>query len=332
MNASKEFELRNYYSLKAEFFDNKNASKGLDIIKSYLQNSDTKNLEKLLGTHLERGYYGEELKQRFYVDDLLSYYNIVFIGILSGYIPQKLNEDIIKEILSVLDNPAVKEYYDKHYPYKLCTYVRHFFKNELNLNLETNLSTTKFFNEFITLTRTVKIDKDIVVFLGMLDFVSYGDTKIDDVINTLKVFKLLNEVFTSKKDNYLDQAVWGFIKYTSFTTQLRELLENTSNYPMLQSAIWSYYEYNFGQLNTKMKPFFDEAFSNLEKTMNDKQLFIELIEELYNNEIPDEIDENELMIYTLDAIKKSRQDVEYVLDMERWNTQLYLELESKKNC
>jgi len=312
-----EMMLRNYHSLKAEFFDGKKASKGLNIL-NYLQENNDTAIKELLGSHLERGYYGEELKQRFYVDDLLSYYNLLFIGILAGFLPQKLDEETTKEISSILGHPSVFKYYSNYYPYKLCEFTSLFFKNELNLYQETNSTTIGIFNEFIALTRSVKTDQDIIVFLGMLDFVSYGNTKISDVIDTLKSFKKLNEVFTSKNDAYLKQAVWGFVKYTSFITQFSVLLKKSSSYSQLQSSMWYYHEYNFGQLNIKMKSFFDEAFTNLEKTMNDKQLFVEIIKELYGNEIPDEIDENELMKYTLDSIKESRKDVDNVLEMEYW--------------
>lgn len=309
---------RNYDSLKAEFYEKKMPSQGFELINQLILENRKIDLYALLDDHKKRSYYGLELQQRFWTDELIGYYNFLLIAVFAGFIPRKFNNDLRQEINKIMSYEAVVEYYRINYPYKLAGYTCEFSLNEMEYNGETNEESLRIFNEYISLNRFLKNDDDVDVFLAMLDYVSYGEYDISDVIKSLKSFEKLSQIITSKDKSALAQGVWGFIKYTSFISQLRTLMESADDFPILQSAIWLYHEYYFNRLQMKMKSFFDIAFFNLEKTMNNELLFKEMVEGLYNQNVPEDFNYKELMEFSIKEISDAKDDISYILN-ENWS-------------
>ncbi|SNR40693.1 hypothetical protein [Flavobacterium sp. ov086] len=309
---------RNYHSLRAEFYKKKMPSQGFDLINHLISENRNNDLHSLLGHHRERGYYGLELDQRFWTDELIGYYNLLLLAVFAGFMPRKFNNHLTQEIIKIMSDEAVKIYYEEHYPYKLAEYTREFAFNKMEYNGETNEDSLRIFNDYISLNRFLKNDDDIDVFLGMLDYVSYGNYDISHVIESLKSFEKLSKIIISENKSILAQGVWGFIKYTSFISQLKIVMESANDFPVLQSAIWLYHEYYFNRLQMKMELFFDEAFFNLEKTMSNELLFKEMVEELYNQNVPKDFNYKELMDFSKKEISDAKGDITYILD-ERWS-------------
>lgn len=309
---------RNYHSLRAEFYEKKMPSQGFELINQLISENKNRELHSLLDHHKKRGYYGLELQQRFCTDELIGYYNLLLLAVFAGFMPRKFNNDLMQEINKIMSDEAVMEYYKIHYPYKLAEYTWKFSFNKMEYNGETNKDSLRIFNEYISLNRSLKNDEDIDVFLGMLDYVSYGSYSISDVIESLKSFEKLSEIITSKNKSVLARGVWGFIKYTSFISQLKTVMESANDFPVLRSAIWLYHEYYFNRLQMKMKSFFNIAFFNLEKTMNNELLFKEMIEELYNQNVPEDFNYKELMDFSIKEISDAKDDITYILD-ENWS-------------
>src|SRR5688572_14842671 len=114
---------RNLFSLKAEYRDKGKALRGYDNIMSFIRDNKQEELAWLLRDHSTVGVYGKELVERFEIDSLIEFYNILLIAVLAGYIPPRLNEELNKEITTILSHPSVKPYYQEFYPYKLTDYT-----------------------------------------------------------------------------------------------------------------------------------------------------------------------------------------------------------------
>jgi hypothetical protein len=312
---------RNLESLIAEFRDKGKAVRGLKNIKNFINTNRNKALANLLRFHSPNGVYGAELVQRFEIDALIEFYNLLMIAAFAGYIPGKLNEALKKEIIETLGHDSVRPYYEKYYEYKMTEFTLEYVKKNKPCIQEANVLTLRIFNEFVSLNRMLKKDRDLERFLGMLDYVSYGDDSIEEVIEILSSYKKLNKTFTTKNKSEAQSAVWGFVKYTAFLSQLRDLLQVSEKYPLLQSSLWMFHGYYFDRMNTEMKDFFEKAFHNLEKTLSSPDVFSNITEELYKGDAPETFDENELNNISKLAVKQAREDINYVLD-NKWGEQL----------
>lgn len=312
---------RNLDSLIAEFRNKGKAARGLKNINRFISKKQKKSLANLLRFHFPKGVYGEELVQRFEIDSLIEFYNLLMIAAFAGYVPENLNEKLKNEIVETLGHDSVRPYYEKHYEYKMTEFTLEYAKKNKPFKQEANVLTLSVFNEFVSLNRMLKKDRDLERFLGMLDYVSYGDDSIEEVIEILSSYQKLNKTFITKNKTEAQSAVWGFVKYTAFLSQLRELLQACEKHTLLQSSLWMFHGYYFDRMNSEMKDFFNKAFNNLDKTLSSPEVFSNITKELYKGAVPKTYSENELKTISKLAIKQAREDVKYVLD-NKWGKQL----------
>lgn len=310
---------RNLHSLKAEFHDKGDAAKGHKTLMKFIESKKNKELAHLLRNHEEEVVYGRELTQRFEVDTLFETYNLLLISILAGYVPPALEEGLSTEMQTILSHASVKPYYKKYYRYKLTEYTLQYVTEKkyfTDIQPDSNISPL---NAFISLNRALESDEDLQVFTDMLDFVQYGDDSLDDVIEILSSYEKLNKAFTTKRKTDETKSVWGFFKYTTFLSQLREVLESVDNNPLLQSAMWLYHGYYLDRMNTKMKALFNTAFENLSKVLTTPEVFKNLTAEFSGNDKANDYDEQELKETANLIVEKSKEDVLVMLDA-KWKT------------
>lgn len=312
---------RNLASLKAEFHDKGKAARGLKTIKSYIAISDETGLDHLLRHHSKGTVYSRELEQRFEIDALIEFYNLLLIAALVGYVPAGLDVDLRNEIQEVLDNDAVWLYYAERYPYKMTELTLNYVKTHNYFETKEDPRNISLFYEFISLNRLLKRDEDILRFMGMLDHVTYKRNSLEDVTETLVSYKKLNKALTSQKlKNKKQRAVWGFIKYTAFLTQLKALFEMTDD-ARLRSAMWLFHGYYLDRMNMEMREKFELAFSNLEQALADEDLFKALAQETTGQTAATDLSKDELKAYAQNTMQQMRADIAYILD-PHWKTPL----------
>jgi hypothetical protein len=241
-------------------------TKGLADKELYLSKS---SLRKLLHHHREGTVEEEELWLRFETDALLQYYALLQVSLIAGFIPPGLDDRTRAEARRVLGNEWVKKYYEENYPYFLPQLMRLFAEKAIAYEAAQPELSRKLFNEFLLANRTIEQDEDVDVFLKMLDYVSYGDIGLNDLVALLKDADALSKSLFKEDKTVLDQSLWGFIKYTHFLGLLRAVLQKAEAVPLLQSAMWEYHSYWFRIMADTMKQFFDTAFANLTKAIAD---------------------------------------------------------------
>jgi hypothetical protein len=307
---------RNLHSLHAEFHDKGKAGLGAATLRHYIDRSEDTKLAHLLRDHKEEPVFDEELERRFEADALIEYYNLLFIAALAGYVPPTLDKDMADELRSILDHPSVTPYYRIYYPYKLAEYTLLYAAGRDPFDATATPVTLSAFHDFISLNRTLKRDKDLERFLGMLDHVVYGGYAIGDVIDTLSSPARLEQAFTTKEKTEAERATWGFFKFTGFASQFRDLLETLDERPLLQSAMWLYHGYYFDRMNDRLRGFFNIAFKHIKEALSQP--------EVYRNLVPTELSEGmeglqepDWKGYAEDVVSRSRADVEAVLN-QKW--------------
>ncbi len=317
-----DYQLRNLNSLTAEFHNRGDAAKGLKNIKKHIKQRKDKKLANLLDHHLNRknGYSGKELAQRFEIDVLIGFYNLLLVARIAGYIPVSFGKALTNEIVMVLEKAQVREYYTEHYPYEMTNYTLSYVtgKGKLPVNSDGH---TAVFNSFAALNRTLRKDDDIDHFLGMLDYVWYDGYMIDDVIDTLKSPQEFAKAITRKHKNECDHAVLGFVKYIDFLSQLKSLMMAAKNNPLLQSAMWMFHGYYLDRMNKKMSRVFDQAFYNLQKSLGKKEVLEGLVTELIGDKLIDKVESKQLKGLMEGAINQAREDVSFMMD-RKWGKPL----------
>jgi hypothetical protein len=314
---------KNLHSLKAEFRYKGKADRGFNTVSELINAKEDEKLARLLRYHGGEGVYGEELKKRFEFDMLLEFYNLLLIGALAGYIPPEFDEEMREEMKLILSHRAVSNYYTHYYPYKLTEYSLAYVRSGKWVEATPSNISLNAFNNFISLNRMLKRDKELERFTNMLDHVSYGDDNIDEVNAILSSYSRLNAAITSKQKSADEQAVWGFFKYSAFLSQLKEVLQSVEEYPLLQSGMWLYHGYFFDRMNAKMKSFFNLAFENIREAISSPQTFSSIAYEVYGEKVPEDFDENELKEYASAIVGASKNDVEFILE-KHWPEPLKL--------
>lgn len=314
---------KNLYSLKAEFRYKGKADRGFKTVSDLIDTKQDNKLARLLRHHDDGDVYGEELKKRFEFDMLLEFYNLLLIGALAGYIPPTFDEEMRKEMKLILSHNAVRNYYTNYYPYKLAEYSLAYVRSEKWFESTSSNISLSAFNNFISLNRMLKRDKELERFTNMLDHVWYGDDNIDEVNEILSSYSKLNAAIISKQKSADEQAVWGFFKYSAFLSQLKEVMQSVEEYPLLQSGMWLYHGYFFDRMNVKMKSFFNLAFENIREAISSPQTFSNIAYEVYGEKVPEDFNENELKEYASAIVGASKNDVEFILD-KRWSEPLKL--------
>jgi hypothetical protein len=260
-----EDKSQNLRSLKAEYREQGKAQRGYRTLKALINKKDDEGIAWLLRNHTEEAVYEKELIQRFEIDSLIEFYNLAFIGIQAGYIPENFNKELHDEIIEILGQIYVKPYYKDYYPYFLSRVVlRYTEKGRYNQIAESDLAKNIYFS-FLSQVKIIRNDKDIERFMGVLDHVTYeGEYDLQDLLDSLKEPKTLASVLRRKqRKDELDRAIWGFIKYTGLLGEFSFLLDQSEPFPLFQSAMWHYHGYYFDRLNKTMNKFFTKAFASL---------------------------------------------------------------------
>ncbi|MBL7718453.1 MAG: hypothetical protein JNL72_06440 [Flavipsychrobacter sp.] len=313
---------RNLASLTSEYKDNSKAAKGYTLLRGMMNDPNPAHLGKvahLLRYHAPIGVYDEELKQRFAVDQLIEYYNLCFVGALAGFLPATLDADTTREIKSILGHHDVKPYYSQYYPYYLASVTLHYATHGPAKDWEIARNSTGLFYNFLMLNRSIKHDKDIEVFLNLLDHVAYtapDGKRIADIamlMNALKSKEQMGALLADHTRPALAKALYGFFKFGEFLSNFKTLLDKSESYPALQSAMWLYHGYYLDRLGAEVKTAFLDGFKHIADNLaaNYTELFPEPEDE--DDQEEEQLSADEQKENVLAIMSRMRDNILYVL-------------------
>ena len=225
-----------------------------DLIATYLKgtgaltaaktidSSKDENLNALLRSHLLREITSdEEIEARDQIDELLAFYSLLEIGILTGALEEQLPREIHDSAERHLTRPAVRRYYEKFYP----LYLPQLFLRRLQGNpASVESAPSNYFVSFLEVNELLGSD-EVGTFLWFLDDGFLDDTGLKDVLRVLDDPKK----FTRRmlRQTALDQALHGMVQFFGFCANLDKLLKSARD-PLIQSACWHYHGYWFQQI------------------------------------------------------------------------------------
>jgi hypothetical protein len=244
----------NYARLERQFFANTGAEKGEAVVASFTRRHRIADLIHLLRHHSEDGVEGRETYLRDEIDYLLSYYGILEIASLIGFVPN-IPGEAQRKLLGVLTNPALRVYYEENYPLVLPQLLSRRLSGNLSLHEDVGRDGLTRFMHFIILTKTMDIDDDDVeTFLWFLDDGDRDDYDWDDLMRALdqpRVFT--NALATSPRQrDPRDHAINGFRKFLIFCTQFNSLLAASLHYRLMTAEMYAHHAYWFVSLRDKV--------------------------------------------------------------------------------
>jgi hypothetical protein len=240
-----------------------------DFLRKAYRKVDGPDLPYLLRHHPDDEDFSEEaiitddetwLRDSF--DSLLTYYGVLEIGCLIGFVPFPLPRPLKEEALLHLSDPAVRRYYEEYYPTLLPELFRLRLVGRQDLRETEGSAAAALFMDFLDISALIEDDEDVDCFLWLLDSgVFYeneedDETAIDleDLLSVLEDYDSFVAAVACKPSDqgYLEQAVQGLGKFLTFCPALEQVLDRARRYPYLQSAMWHYHGYWFGYLSTEI--------------------------------------------------------------------------------
>jgi hypothetical protein len=239
------------------------------FILKYPQNDSSPDLEDLLRDYSEEPIEDdEEIDLRDDLDSLLAYYSLLEIAIQIGHIPTEMPTEIAGPASSILNQPDVRKYYQKHYRILLPELFRlRLLGRNIIVEKKSHNEAATIFSQFLFMIRWLENDKSVSTFLWFLDDGIQNGRYWTDLVKPIQDPKNFFKVIlsTSKNQNEIRLGLKGLLAFIQTCLDLEVLLSQAENIPLLQSAIWHYHSYWFGHLKAKMGKELKEALAKFQK-------------------------------------------------------------------
>ena len=255
MNLDKR-ELReiNFESLRQTFLFETGAITAVQVVK---RSSGRPDLGRLLRHHSSAGVYDiAELHIRDSFDSLLSYYSLIEIGCQIEYFPDKLTARFVAEASAVLNDPAVRLFYESYYPLLLPQALRRRVAAPASAISETEMKpeATGIFQEFLALETACRADEELQVFVRLLDGFTPNGLALEDLIEVVKAPSAYMESATRRPEQrtVVDVALRGFRKLLNVLSTLDDILRRAERMPVFRSSLWHHYSYWFDRADSSV--------------------------------------------------------------------------------
>jgi len=235
------------------------------IVKKFREANDD-DLLRLLRYHSIAVTDPAEIEFRSRMDSWLGQASLIYLGWLCGYIPDpeaKQEAGLLREILA---KPALRPYYEQHYPVALPWLFRLHLKGSVKLPRESSLAGAGAFERFSILYERFRDDQDLSLFLNLLDGFWYGRTSIDSVVDSFQNPDRVAEALARPADRItsLDRGIAGMVRFLTFCHDLDQLLVLCDGMPRIQSAFWFFYAYWFHEYSVDVA---EKSMEAIDKVM-----------------------------------------------------------------
>jgi len=228
-------------------------------------------LQTLLRNHIDSSIDSYlEVEERDNIDFLIDYFSILEIGLIADYFPNPLPHKAVKEIDFILNNEFVKRYFTEYYPLALPQLLLKQVsrsRNEKHFHHDSLKNSTALVDRFLMLNQVVKNDEDIDQLLWFLDDGWTAGFSISDFWNVLSDRNIIKYKLDSVNKHPLNSALWGFIKYIQFLSDFADLLRDSKEDAVLQSAFWHHQSYWFEHMKERIGEIINIGIKNIRESM-----------------------------------------------------------------
>jgi hypothetical protein len=250
-----DYQDMNFADLQEQYCDRGRAARAVKMLRDARAGKKTPDLAYLLRHHDEETVSDAETYQRDSFDFLLAYYSVLEIACQIRYVASTFPEAFREEALDNLSRDAVKRYYETNYPILLPRLFRLRLEGTLSLyEKDEGQATHPLFLRFLGIVNRVREDDEIELFQWFLDSGWTDGYGIDDTLRILekpeRTMKALMK--NPAKRTIPEQSVSGAQKFLVFCGEFDGLLEEARQFPLFQSAMWTYYSYWFDLIGQKV--------------------------------------------------------------------------------
>lgn len=238
-------------------------------VTAKIREAAPEELKKLLRHHRD-GFFSlpSDIAFRARLDRWLARAGMIYLSWLCGYTTVPAADTGRELLLPVLANPAVRDYYEIHYPVALPWLLRLHLERNLELTSEPTLEGAAAFERFSVLYERFQSDPDLAQFLDFLDGFSYGgDAARVDIRAVVESFGIPDRVvlaFAKMSDQVtpLDRGIVGLVRFLAHSQDLDQLLLLCQTLPLIQSGFWFFYAYWFREFRTDGAAASSQALDN----------------------------------------------------------------------
>jgi hypothetical protein len=258
------YEAQNLADLAQMYRDAPRTAKARQLLDDIAAGRSKRDLAHLLRHHDDEAISDRETWWRDAFDYLLEYYSLLEIASLIRYVPDPLPPAELDAALKNLSHPAIKQYYERHYPLMLPRLLRARLTGKWQAveSGDRHLA-HELFARFLGILNHLTEDEEIEVFQWFLDGGTRGDHDIDD---TIKILRNPRETFQTlqsrpKRGDHARKSVHGAQKFLGFCAELDQLLADADKTPLFRSAMWTFHSYWFDRIE-------DSIAGRLEKMLD----------------------------------------------------------------
>jgi len=245
------------------FYVRTKAYRASEIIETNIRTGKPNLRTKLRHQTEGPGYIGERLtRERDWFDYLLEFYSILEIASALKSLPDPLPPDHSERAQQELHHPAVRIYYERHYPLLLPQLFRRRLEtgegSQVTFGAEGEEDSRErayyLFSEFLGLAKWMSSDRDIETFQWFLDDGFRDDFGISDTIRVIRDRDQFARCISKpeRDRNALDDSIMGFQKFVDFCIRFHQLLEAARPFPVMQKQMWQFFEYWFVALSDQV--------------------------------------------------------------------------------
>jgi hypothetical protein len=247
----------NLEDLLAKYYVGTAAREAAAYLSDCIARRRNSELETLLRDYrVEPVTAAREIDLRAATDRLLTCYSILEISSLADFVPQ-LPKEFASEAHAIVAHRDVRRYYEEYYPMKLPILFRQRLNGHAVSLPERDAAVTAPIIAFLELDRQFTEKLEDRTLLRMLDSFTLGDYRFRDLVTLITMPERFIEYLLGDREREpLGQAARELGMFLQFCVELRQLLDRVRDWPLLQSAMWSYYSYWFDilgdQLNARL--------------------------------------------------------------------------------
>lgn len=237
----------------------------LSVVNKFRDANDYE-IRRVLRYHSDPISDPDEVEFRSRMDTWLGQASLLYLAWLCGYVPDPGAPGRANPIRAILSRPALRPYYEQHYPTALPWLFRLHLEGKVTLPCESSIDGAGAFERFSILYERFREDQDLSVFLNLLDGFWYGRTSIDTVVTSFQSPDRVAEALARPADQitYLDRGISGMVRFLTFCHDLDGLLVLCSGMPLVQSAFWFFYAYWFHEYSVDVA---QKTMDAIEKVM-----------------------------------------------------------------
>lgn len=233
-----------------------------DLQRLYLEDTDAlraftrfrqlagkpKKLAHLLRNHADESVTDPaEQADRDAFDDLLAFCAVLELALELRYVDRP-HEDLLKHLRPLLGHPAVRAYYEVHYPLLLPQLLRQRLAGGRYYQAHQGPLQLAAFQRALELDTRLMRHEDVLLFLALADgFWIDGVSRHDLLALARKPDALLKALTRRKNRGLLDHAANGLRQFLFLTDGLHRLLGTLDEDPDFQSALWHHFGYWYGE-------------------------------------------------------------------------------------